>query len=62
MTKLKHENCLECAEEIIKDNGKDFSLLERMSIKTKDFEKVRKHKVIKDWNDRAENGEIMRII
>jgi len=55
----KHKNCLDCIT-----TDKDASLLERVSIKddkTINF-KVKKHKIVKDWENRAENGEIMRII
>ena len=59
---LNHKNCLKCAE--ILTNNKELSLLERVSVKNDDSLnfKVKKHKLIEKWQEKARSGEVMRII
>jgi hypothetical protein len=59
---MNHDNCLECAE--TNPKNPELSLLERMNLKdTKEINfKVRKHKVIKEWENLAESGQVVRII
>ncbi len=60
----KHKNCLSCINKEIKEA----SLLDRLSTKPNGRDgkltefKIAKALTVKDWENRAEDGEIMRIM